>query len=417
MQPKLTEKESTELQTQMTQHMIKKICRLYSKRNFVLEIRYAANPKLKNPQKEMERWLGNNFIYKKQIGKDLGSKMTNAFKESFEDGFENILLLGSDIPDIDHKEHLDTSFSYLIKHEKDCVIGPAYDGGYYLIGLNKRVSTKYWDEIFKNISWGTKEVLNETKPILRQYNIKYSLLEKLNDVDLPEDIEIWENAKNEMENYEKEKKISVIIPVLNEGKNFLNSISSMKHGKNIEIIGLSFLLNFNYQVVDGGSEDETIEIASELPNVTLIETTKGKANQMNTGAEYSTGDILFFLHGDTIVPKHFDTIIRTTLIESRDTIMGAFSFQTDIDNLFGMKLMNRVTNWRSRMLQLPYGDQGLFINKQVFIDNGGFPDIDFFEDFQFVRRIQKKGFIRIANAPAITSSRRWIKKGVFYSIL
>ena len=137
---------------------------------------------------------------------------------------------------------------------------------------------------------------------------------------------------------------------------------------------------------------------------------------MNTGVEYSTGEILFFLHGDTIVPKNFDTIIRTTLKESRDTILGAFSFQTDVENLFGMKLMNRVTNWRSRMFQLPYGDQGLFLLKKDFIENCGFADMNFFEDFEFVTKIQKKGFVRIANVPTITSSRRWIKKGVFYSV-
>jgi uncharacterized protein len=168
-------------------------------------------------------------------------------------------------------------------------------------------------------------------------------------------------------------------------------------------------------VVDGGSDDNTLEIASELDCV-VIESDRGKSIQMNAGAHYATGEILLFLHGDSLVPKNYDTMIRSTLKESSDTILGAFSFETDNENLMGMSLLNRMTNWRCRMLQLPYGDQGLFLFKKKFDEIGGFSDINFFEDFEFVRKLQKNGFIRILNSPLITSSRRWVKKGVFYSV-
>jgi uncharacterized protein len=232
---KLSPKECCELQSEMTKHMIKKISRLYSKQNFDFEISY--NSESKNGQKLMENWLGKEYKYKKQIGSNLGEKLKNSFQSSFQSGFENVIILGSDIPDIDHRKHLSQAFS-LLRNSTDSVVGPSEDGGYYLIGLNKKqCENKNWEELFNNITWGTKYVFDETVSILKTFNISVSLLEKLNDVDYPEDLEIWNQSKLEMKSTESVK-ISIIIPVLNESENLKKTVSSLSHGVNIEIIGI-----------------------------------------------------------------------------------------------------------------------------------------------------------------------------------
>nr|WP_297787295.1 TIGR04282 family arsenosugar biosynthesis glycosyltransferase [uncultured Allomuricauda sp.] len=124
--------------------------------------------------------IWDNNVYKKklQIGKDLGERMMNAFKEGFQAGFENIIVIGSDMFHLNQSE-LEEAFSKL--EENDYVVGPAEDGGYYLLGmksLNK--------ELFQNKTWGTDSVLSATLSNIK--DDKVALLDEKNDVDHYEDI-------------------------------------------------------------------------------------------------------------------------------------------------------------------------------------------------------------------------------------
>jgi len=115
-----------------------------------------------------------------QEGKDLGERMKNAFKKGFEDGYERIVLIGSDLPDI-HSKHIEKGLQALETNE--VVFGPALDGGYYLIGLSK--SHPF---IFEKKPWSEPQLLAVSLEELQQKNISFSLLETLNDIDTFEDL-------------------------------------------------------------------------------------------------------------------------------------------------------------------------------------------------------------------------------------
>ncbi|WP_343488000.1 TIGR04282 family arsenosugar biosynthesis glycosyltransferase [Allomuricauda sp. d1] len=123
-------------------------------------------------------WDAEEFSKKLQQGGDLGKRMVNAFQQGFQDGFKKIIIIGSDMYDLT-QDDLQRAFKALEK--TDFVIGPAEDGGYYLLGMKKMKP-----ELFKNKAWGTKTVLNDTLNDLKSE--KFILLQERNDVDLYEDI-------------------------------------------------------------------------------------------------------------------------------------------------------------------------------------------------------------------------------------
>lgn len=116
-----------------------------------------------------------------QEGENLGERMKNAFNKGFEDGYERIVLIGSDLPDI-NSEHIENGLKSL--KNNSIVFGPAIDGGYYLIGM-----TKMYDAVFNNKPWSESHLLDVTLKELNQENISYTLLEALNDIDTFEDLE------------------------------------------------------------------------------------------------------------------------------------------------------------------------------------------------------------------------------------
>ncbi|MER3434925.1 MAG: glycosyltransferase [Leptolyngbya sp. ERB_1_1] len=190
-------------------------------------------------------------------------------------------------------------------------------------------------------------------------------------------------------------KISIVIPVLNEA-NALPKILSIR-ATDIEII-----------IVDGGSQDKTIEIAKSS-DVKVLQSDPGRATQMNAGAAIASGEILLFLHADTRLPLGFDRMIRETL---SNAIAGAFQLKIDAI-LPGLCWVEWGVNLRSRYFQLPYGDQAIFLHSKTFHAVGGFPNLPIMEDFEFVRRLRQKGKIAIVSHAVLTSGRRWQKLGVF----
>lgn len=137
--------------------------------------------------------IWDNRIYEKKLqrGEDLGERMQNAFEEGFTSGYENIIIIGSDLFDL-CREDIEKAFS-LLKH-KDYVIGPAEDGGYYLLGMKSMLP-----QIFQNKKWGTSTVFQETVSDLREEDVAY--LEYRNDVDVYADIK----GKQEFQQFLKVK--------------------------------------------------------------------------------------------------------------------------------------------------------------------------------------------------------------------
>lgn len=128
---------------------------------------------------EDDLWNEGDFEKHLQVGKDLGARMQLAFQKGFQSGYKNIIAIGSDLYDVNSKE-IEKAFATLETH--DTIIGPAEDGGYYLLGLTEMIS-----ELFENKPWGTDSVLQKTLKNLS--NKSYELLEEKNDVDYWTDIE------------------------------------------------------------------------------------------------------------------------------------------------------------------------------------------------------------------------------------
>lgn len=193
-------------------------------------------------------------------------------------------------------------------------------------------------------------------------------------------------------------KISIIIPALNEAPTIAPVISTARNAKNVEII-----------VADGGSSDRTADIAQSL-GVRVISTAPGRATQMNAGAASATGDILLFLHADTLLPPGYDSDARMALAKP-SILGGAFPLKIDGRRLC-LRLVETGVNCRSNFFQMPYGDQAIFLYSATFDKIGGFPDLPLMEDFEFVCRLKKQGRIALLPQPVLTSDRRWQQLGV-----
>lgn len=386
--PALGDRGAARLQRQMTQYALKH-ARQWRDRSPspVLEVRYTGAT-----ERQMQCWLGSRLHYRPQGSGDLGDRMARAFEEAFREGANRVAIIGIDCPGVD-VSILAKAFDAL--DSQDGVIGPANDGGYYLIGLRRFVP-----ELLTGIEWGTSQVFRQTLEIAQSLGLELASLPPLDDIDRPEDLPLWECATSEAIGCES---ISVVIPVLNEADTIVHAIAPLQNCEGVEIL-----------VVDGGSGDKTVELVESM-GVQTLSVSGGRAAQLNAGAKAASGDILLFLHADTQLPENFDAIARETL-EDPDTVAGAFELRVDA-NLRFMGAIERLVNWRSRFLQLPYGDQALFIRKAVFLDRGGFAPMPIMEDFEFSRRIRRQGKIAIAPAAVLTSGRRWQKLGVLRTTL
>ena len=212
------------------------------------------------------------------------------------------------------------------------------------------------------------------------------------------------NCQLFIDNPMKQTILSIIIPVLNEAAIIRSLLSRLQDRVGVEII-----------VVDGGSEDNTLELAQGEGVRVILSPQKGRANQMNAGAAFATGDILLFLHADTQLPPDYLDLVKDTLANS-NAIAGAFELAIDGDNK-SLRWVEKMVKWRSRWFSLPYGDQAIFLTRTVFEEMGGFADLPIMEDFELIQRLKKQGRIAIAPAAVLTSSRRWQKLGVFKTTL
>jgi len=193
--------------------------------------------------------------------------------------------------------------------------------------------------------------------------------------------------------------LSVIIPTYNTGNNLTKVIAQMRMSPEIgEVI-----------VVDGGSNDDTLVIAQKSANQ-VMQTTKGRGQQMKAGASAATGDWLFFLHSDTVLQADWAEHIRAFMAnKSNVQRAGYFRFMLDDDSVKA-RVLEKIVSWRCRFLGLPYGDQGLLISRRFYDEIGGYKEIALMEDVDIVRRIGNKR-LKALSVAAMTSSIRYQKHG------
>jgi rSAM/selenodomain-associated transferase 2/rSAM/selenodomain-associated transferase 1 len=385
--PAVGARGAARLQRQMAEHIIAKVAKMDGP---AVEVRYEGGSATL-----MQDWLGPRFRYRPQGPGDLGRRMARAFEEAFQDSKETAVIIGSDIPGIS-AAIVQQAFNALQKN--DLVLGPARDGGYYLIGLKNTLSPENYSRLFAGINWGTAEVISQTLEIAKTLKLRYVLLEKLDDVDGPEDLQFWESARGAAVQPAGTQPISIIIPALNEAATIGETLCELECSPHLEVI-----------VVDGGSKDNTVALAGSY-GAKVIQSHPGKAVQMNAGAAAAAGDILLFLHADTLLSADFSDQIVAAL-NQKGVVAGAFRLSID-STAAGIRIIERMANWRSRFLRMPYGDQALFMKKSLFEEIGGFPDMPIMEDYVLVRRIKRKGRIVIVPAAAVTSPRRWLHLGI-----
>ena len=351
-----------------------------------------------------------------QEGEDIFRKMENAFLYTFQEGYSFSYLVGADIPFLSEDGFCKV---FSAGRSGKNALGESLDGGYYGIGLQSRVEKFDLDKIFSPDKKrnGRKENMEQhsigklesaetekqevdifeyTKTALYATGLPLLLLKKRRDIDDREDI----SAYRQLIPYNKalqdsfigreilrQAKISIIIPCYKEGDTLSNMEEQLRpYKKKAEIL-----------FADGGENHFSGEYK-------VVPCPKGRAKQMNAAAKEACGDILFFLHCDSILPKGFLEEIREAL---RKTPVACFGIRFKPSSPL-MTICSFISNHRVYDRKVMFGDQGIFLGRELFFQMGGFPDIPLMEDYQFSLNLKSRGIpMGLCKKRLITSERRF----------
>jgi rSAM/selenodomain-associated transferase 2 len=198
-------------------------------------------------------------------------------------------------------------------------------------------------------------------------------------------------------------KLSIIVPVLNEAQGIVAALDTLAP---LRAFGAEVL------VVDGGSTDGTPERASPLADRVIV-TPRGRALQMNAGAQIATGDALLFLHADSRLPPHAPALVEQALA---DRSWGRFDVAIEGRSAW-LPVIARLMNLRSRLTGIATGDQAIFVTRAAFEAAGGFPAQPLMEDIELSKRLKRLGPPACLRARVATSGRRWDTHGAWRTIL
>ena len=194
--------------------------------------------------------------------------------------------------------------------------------------------------------------------------------------------------------------ISIIIPVLNEEKSIGPLLSYLQE---FGALKLPEIL-----VIDGGSSDDTVKIAESM-GATVLRSAKGRAKQMNFGAQHASGQLLYFLHVDTFPPHNFDLHIANAVNHS--SLAGCFRMKFDSDHWF-LSLFASFTRFSLKVCR--GGDQSLFVTKTLFQKLDGYnEDYLIYEDSEFIGRLYKSSKFKVLSQSVVTSARKYRSNGMF----
>ena len=200
-------------------------------------------------------------------------------------------------------------------------------------------------------------------------------------------------------------RLSIVIPALDEAPNLARVLPALvAREPAAEVL-----------VVDGGSTDHSRAVVARAPSVRWLPAPRGRARQMNAGARAARGEVLLFLHADTVLPEGAGAAILTALADP-GVVGGRFDVRLDSRRPL-LALVGWLMNRRSRLTGICTGDQGIFVRRTVFEVLGGYPDIPLMEDVELTRRLKRHGRLVALPLRVVTSARKWEREGVIRTVL
>ncbi len=191
--------------------------------------------------------------------------------------------------------------------------------------------------------------------------------------------------------------VSIIVPVLDEEPRIRDCLSRM----------CADFPGHEIVVVDGGSTDGTAEIAADFAPV--VRSAAGRARQMNAGAAATGGDVLWFVHADCAVPAQAVGLIRQALADP-DVVGGGLTLRFD-QRSTGLDWLAYTSNIRARRLGWIFGDQAMFVRREMFDAVGGFPELPLMEDLELSRMLRRRGRLAVLPVAVTASARRLVEHG------
>lgn len=353
-------------------------------RGFAVEIVFTPA----DSEGEMRAWLGHAYSYRAQADGDLGARLQDAFVSAFRREAGTVIAIGGDCPDLDDTT-LREAFRKLARTE--VVLGPAIDGGYYLIGLRRMMP-----RLFEDIPWSSGAVLSTTLARSAEVGLRCELLPVKEDVD---DLGSWRRfEERQRQRPAPVPSMAIVFPTLDEAENIGETVSTAR----------ARFPDASLLVVDGGSADNTLAIAAGA-GATVLSSARGRGVQCRLGAEAAREEWLLFLHADTLLPANAAEVVGR-FVTNPSARVATFRLRFDADSWF-----LRFCAWFTRFdtVFTRFGDQGILIRRSFYQTLGGFPAWPLFEDVALLQRARRES--RIPSLPAFvtTSARRFRRRGVY----
>lgn len=351
-------------------------------------------------------WLGETPVVIPQTGDDMGARILGSLASAMALCPGPVVAIASDVPDLPG-DHLLAAMSAL--GSTDAVAGPSSDGGFNLLGLRRDVIDP---TMLDGMPWSTGSAMGYLAETLEARGVTLTTLPPWHDVDDADDLgrlrtrldgntSVAPRTRSLLRGLDIPPPdadppwLSVVVPVLGEAEaidGFLHHTLSTAPSGEMEVI-----------VVDGDPEGSTLE-AIHVDEVMGLTSRMGRGTQMNAGARAARGDVLLFLHADTLLPGNAPGIIRAAL-KGGISDVGAFDVSYGED-LMVRRMMGKLGNFRSHLWRVPYGEHGVFMTREAFEELGGFPDVPIMEDVEMMLRVKRSGREVVFVRPPVTTSTR-----------
>lgn len=367
------------------------------------------------PSEELRRWLGGDHQAAPQRGDGLGDRLHAALEDALSGGYGKAIALASDVPDLP-AWHLSQAVRALDTH--DTVLGPSADGGYNYIGFRAGTLTR---AAFDGVRMGTGAALSDTMLRLEAGGRRALLMPPWPDVDDRRGLQaLWwrlEGARRRGRTPEgagglldllgalapswRRDTLSVIIPALHEAEGIGRLLAHLR--------SMACPVDLEPVVVDGAPERDTLAAMGD-PGALAVPSPRGRARQMNAGAAAASGDVLLFLHADTLLPEG-GLADAWSMASTGRCQVGAFRHGFDDERPLH-DLVSRINDLRAQGMRAPWGDQAIFARRDAFEALGGYPEVEVMEDIALMAEV-RRARMRVAFVPkrVRTSTRRFDAEG------